>query len=107
MTEAAPVAGREDICSICRSERLSKICFQDEARIGQKDGLVRQGAARNARQPADPARAYLFRAICPAARERHSRARRKGRAGSSDQLWRLCHKGAKSTRESQERFSSW
>jgi transposase len=44
--------------------------FQDEARIGQKNGLVRQWARRGTRprQPADQRydNAYLFGAICPA-----------------------------------------
>ena len=47
-----------------------EIWFQDEARIGQKNGLVRQWAKRGTRprQPADQryANAYLFGAICPA-----------------------------------------
>lgn len=47
-----------------------EIWFQDEARIGQKNGLVRQWARRGTRprQPADQryANAYLFGAICPA-----------------------------------------
>ena len=47
-----------------------EIWFQDEARIGQKNGLVRQWARRETRlrQPADQRydNAYLFGAICPA-----------------------------------------
>jgi hypothetical protein len=47
-----------------------EIWFQDEARIGQKNGLVRQWAKRGTRprQPADQRyeNAYLFGAICPA-----------------------------------------
>jgi putative transposase len=47
-----------------------EIWVQDEARIGQKNGLVRQGARRGTRprQPADQRSesAYLFGAICPA-----------------------------------------
>lgn len=47
-----------------------EIWFQDEARIGQKNGLVRQRARRGTRpdQPADQRyeSAYLFGAICPA-----------------------------------------
>ena len=47
-----------------------EIWFQDEARIGQKNGLVRQWAKRGTRprQPADQRyeSAYLFGAICPA-----------------------------------------
>jgi hypothetical protein len=47
-----------------------EIWFQDEARIGQKNGIVRQWARRGTRprQPADQryASAYLFGAICPA-----------------------------------------
>jgi transposase len=46
------------------------IWFQDEARIGQKNGRVRQWARRGSRprQPADQRydSAYLFGAICPA-----------------------------------------
>ena len=46
-----------------------EIWFQDEARIGQKNGLVRQWAKRGTRpiQPADQRyeSAYLFGAICP------------------------------------------
>ena len=47
-----------------------EIWFQDEARIGQKNGLARQWARRGTRprQPADQRyeSAYLFGAICPA-----------------------------------------
>ena len=47
-----------------------EIWFQDEARIGQKNGLARQWARRGTRprQPADQRynNAYLFGAICPA-----------------------------------------
>ena len=47
-----------------------EIWFQDEARIGQKNGLVHQWAKRGTRpiQPADQRyeSAYLFGAICPA-----------------------------------------
>ena len=47
-----------------------EIWFQDEARIGQKNGLVRQWARRGTRpiQPADQRyeNAYLFGAVCPA-----------------------------------------
>ena len=47
-----------------------EIWFQDEARIGQENGLVRQWARRGTRpgQPADQRyeSAYLFGAICPA-----------------------------------------
>src|SRR5271165_4164156 len=47
-----------------------EIWFQDEARIGQKNGLVRQWARRGTRprQPADQRydNAYLFGAICRA-----------------------------------------
>ena len=47
-----------------------KIWFQDEARIGQKNGQVRQWARRGTRPrpPADQRydNAYLFGAICPA-----------------------------------------
>jgi hypothetical protein len=41
---------------------------KDEARIGQKNGLVRQWARRGTRprQPADQRYDYLFGAICPA-----------------------------------------
>ena len=50
--------------------RPIEIWFQDEARIGQKNGLVRQWARRGTRprQPADQRyeSAYLFGAICPA-----------------------------------------
>jgi len=46
------------------------VWFQDEARIGQKNGVVRQWARRGTRprQPADQRyqSAYLFGAICPA-----------------------------------------
>ena len=50
--------------------KLIEIWFQDEARIGQKNGLVRQWARRGSR-PRQPAiqryeSAYLFGAICPA-----------------------------------------
>ena len=47
-----------------------EIWFQDEMRLGQKNGLVRQWARRGSRprQPADQRyeSAYLFGAICPA-----------------------------------------
>ena len=47
-----------------------EIWFQDEARIGQKNGLARQWAKRGTRprQPADQRyeSAYIFGAICPA-----------------------------------------
>jgi hypothetical protein len=47
-----------------------ELWFQDEARIGQKNGLVRQWARTGTRprQPADQRyeSAYLFGAICPA-----------------------------------------
>ena len=47
-----------------------EIWFQDEARIGQKNGQVRQWARRGTRprQPTDQRydNAYLFGAICPA-----------------------------------------
>ncbi|MBB6414343.1 hypothetical protein HNQ71_007053 [Mesorhizobium sangaii] len=47
-----------------------EVWFQDEARIGQKNGVVRQWARRGTRprQPADQRyqSAYLFGAICPA-----------------------------------------
>ena len=47
-----------------------EIWFQDEARIGQKNGIIRQWARRGSRprQPADQRyeNAYLFGAICPA-----------------------------------------
>src|SRR5262249_4413633 len=47
-----------------------EIWFEDEARIGQKNGQVRQWARRGTRprQPADQRydNAYLFGAICPA-----------------------------------------
>jgi transposase len=47
-----------------------EIWFQDEARIGQKNGIVRQWAKTGSRprQPADQRyeSAYLFGAICPA-----------------------------------------
>jgi putative transposase len=48
----------------------SKPSCKDEARIGQKNGIVRQWARRGSRppQPADQRyqNAYLFEAICPA-----------------------------------------
>ena len=47
-----------------------EIGFQDEMRLGQKNGIVRQWARRGSRptQPADQRyeSAYLFGAICPA-----------------------------------------
>lgn len=47
-----------------------ELWFQGEARIGQKNGIVRQWARRGTRlcQPADQRykSAYLFGAICPA-----------------------------------------
>ena len=54
---------------VTRKKKI-EIWFQDEARIGQKKGLVRQWARRGTRprQPADQRyeSAYLFGAICPA-----------------------------------------
>ncbi len=53
-----------------RKGKPIEIWFQDEARIGQKNGVVRQWARRGSRprQPADQRyeSAYLFGAICPA-----------------------------------------
>ncbi|KPL50854.1 transposase [Prosthecomicrobium hirschii] len=53
-----------------RKRKPVEIWFQDEARIGQKNGLVRQWARRGTRprQPADQRyeSACLFGAICPA-----------------------------------------
>ena len=47
-----------------------EIWFQDEARIGQKNGIVRLWARKGTRprQPADQRyqSAYLFGAVCPA-----------------------------------------
>jgi hypothetical protein len=47
-----------------------EIWFQDEMRVGQKNGLVYQWAKRGSRprQPKDQryANAYLFGAVCPA-----------------------------------------
>ena len=52
------------------TDKPVEIWFQDEARIGQKNGVVRQWARRGTRprQPADQRyeNAYLFGAICPA-----------------------------------------
>jgi hypothetical protein len=52
------------------AETPIEVWFQDEARLGQKNGIVRQWAKRGTRprQPADQryANAYLFGAICPA-----------------------------------------
>jgi hypothetical protein len=57
------------LAGIAKSKPI-EIWFQDEARIGQKNGLVRQWAKRGTRprQPADQRyeSAYLFGAICPA-----------------------------------------
>ena len=54
-----------------------EIWFEDEARIGQKNGQVRQWARRGTRprQPADQRydNAYLFGAICPASPRRSGR----------------------------------
>ena len=51
-----------------------EVSCKDEARIGQKNGLVRQWARRGTRprQPADQRydNAYLFGAICPGSRRR-------------------------------------
>jgi hypothetical protein len=50
-----------------------EIWFQDEARVGQKNGLVYQWARRGSRprQPQDQrhASAYIFAAVCPARAE--------------------------------------
>jgi DDE superfamily endonuclease len=52
------------------SETAVEIWFQDEMRIGQKNGCVRQWASRGSRprQPVDQRydSAYLFGAVCPA-----------------------------------------
>jgi putative transposase len=52
------------------TDKPVEIWFQDEARIGQKNGRVRQWARRGSRprQPADQRyeSAFLFGAICPA-----------------------------------------
>ena len=54
---------------VARSRPI-EIWFQDEARIGQKNGLVRQWARKGSRprQPADQRyeNAFLFGAVCPA-----------------------------------------
>ena len=51
----------------CRRRRRSKSGFEDEARIGLKNGQVRQwGQARDTPSPARRDNAYLFGAICPA-----------------------------------------
>ena len=61
---------RRLISTACPRRRRSKSGFEDEARIGQKNGQVRQWARRGTRprQPADQRydNAYLFGAICPA-----------------------------------------
>lgn len=55
------------------SPKTIEIWFQDEARLGQKNGRVRQWARKGSRprQPADQRyqNAYLFGAICPAKRK--------------------------------------
>lgn len=60
---------RAHLAGVARGKPI-EIWFQDEARIGQKNGLVRQWARRGTRprQPADQRfeSAYLFGAICPA-----------------------------------------
>ena len=57
------------LAGIAKSKSV-EVWFQDEARIGQKNGIVRQWARRGSRprQPADQRyeSAYLFGAICPA-----------------------------------------
>jgi transposase len=54
---------------VCKGKPV-EIWFQDEMRLGQKNGIVRQWARRGSRptQPADQRyeSAYLFGAICPA-----------------------------------------
>lgn len=56
--------------SAVRPPRTVELWFQDEARLGQKNGRVRQWARKGTRprQPADQRyqNAYLFGAICPA-----------------------------------------
>jgi hypothetical protein len=66
-------AGRRTLSAhlaVLPEETPLEIWFQDEARTGQKNGLVRQWARRGSRprQPADQRHenAYLFGAICPA-----------------------------------------
>ena len=73
---AAPTRSRNDEGSRRQDERHAAITLtlepscKDEARIGQKNGVVRQWARRGTRprQPADQRyeNAYLFGAICPA-----------------------------------------
>ena len=62
----AEAVAAEDVAASSRVE----IWFQDEMRVGQKNGLVYQWAAKGTRprQPKDQryANAYLFGAICPA-----------------------------------------
>ncbi|KRE03498.1 transposase [Bosea sp. Root670] len=57
------------LAHVSRRKRI-ELWFQDEARIGQKNGLVRRWAKRGTkpRQPADQRyeSAHLFGAICPA-----------------------------------------
>jgi DDE superfamily endonuclease len=57
------------LAGVSKGKRV-EIWFQDEMRLGQKNGLVRQWARRGTRprQPADQRyeSAYLFGAICPA-----------------------------------------
>ena len=64
-----PVTLSAHLASVAARKPI-EIWFQDEARIGQKNGLVRQWARRGTRprQPADQRyeSAYLFGAICPA-----------------------------------------
>jgi transposase len=64
-----PATLRAHVAHLPRHKPI-EIWFQDEARIGQKNSLVRQWAKRGTRprQPADQRyeSAYLFGAICPA-----------------------------------------
>src|SRR5215204_965252 len=64
-----PTALRAHLAHLPRGKPV-EIWFQDEARIGQKNGIVRQWArcGSRPRQPADQRydSAYLFGAICPA-----------------------------------------
>src|SRR5690606_40193638 len=64
-----PRALKAHLCDLPPRTKV-ELWFQDEARIGQKNGIVRQWAKRGTRprQPADQRykSAYLFGAICPA-----------------------------------------
>lgn len=69
------------------TKKKIEIWFQDEARIGQKNGLVRQWAPRGA---ADPTHRSALRERLPV-RRHLPRARNRGRSGAALRRYRRHH----------------